>query len=120
MAKVSKKNKSLYTQKDAAKDSSLAISKAEERKLFQRIASGDKNAKNELIKANFFLTESVAKKYLGNNKGLTLAKLKGLGKKGLKKALEKYDPKKSYKFSTYSTWWIRQAIHIALGIKNDD
>ena len=120
MTKISKKNKSLYTQKDAAKDSGLAMSKVEEKKLFQRIVRGDKNARNELMNAHLFLVESVAKKYLKNEKWLSLQELKKLGVKGLRKAIEKYDPKKSYKFSTYASWWIRQAIHLELGIVDED
>ena len=119
MTKISKKNKSLYTQKDAAKESGLAMSKTEEKKLFQRVIEGDKSAKTEVIKANLFLVKSVAGRYGDNNKYLTPKELVVLGKKGLEKALEKYDPKKGYKFSTYASWWIRQAIHLALGIKEE-
>lgn len=95
----------------------MLLSKEEERKLFKKIAAGNKGAKDKIITSNLFLVESVSKKYIDNKKGLSLSELKKLGLKGLKKAVEKYNPDKEYRFSTYATWWIRNEIHKALGIK---
>ena len=96
----------------------MLLSKEKEKRLFNKIASGDKEAKDKIISSNLFLVESVSKKYVENEKGLSLSKLKELGLKGLKKAIEEYDPASEYKFSTYATWWIRNEIHKALDIKD--
>jgi RNA polymerase primary sigma factor len=69
---------------------------------------GDKRAEEEMIKANLRLVVSIAKKY--NNKGLPMGDLVQEGNIGLMKAIEKFDYKRGFKFSTYATWWIRQAI----------
>lgn len=90
------------------------ISAAEERELAQRIAAGDSEAGNILIKANLRLVVSIAKKYVGRSSDLTLLDLIQEGNLGLFKAVEKFDWTKGFKFSTYATWWIRQAVTRAI------
>jgi len=84
----------------------------QEVELAKRVEAGDQKAKEQLIKANLRLVVSVAKKYM--NRGLHLLDLVQEGGLGLMKAADKYDYRKGFKFSTYATWWIRQAITRAI------
>lgn len=90
------------------------ISGDNERELAQRIEQGDVEAGTLLAKANLRLVVSIAKKYVGRSSDLTLLDLIQEGNLGLFKAVEKFDFTKGFKFSTYATWWIRQAITRAL------
>ena len=83
-----------------------------ERELAERMAAGDESAKDELIEANLRLVVSIAKRYVG--KGMFFLDLIQEGNLGLMKAVDKFDYTKGYKFSTYATWWIRQAITRAI------
>lgn len=86
----------------------------EERTLAKRIVDGDSEARNLLARANLRLVVSIAKKYVGRSPDLTLLDLIQEGNLGLFKAVDKFDFTKGFKFSTYATWWIRQAITRAL------
>lgn len=90
------------------------LSAQEEKTLAKRIDEGDDEARNLLARANLRLVVSIAKKYVGRSPDLTLLDLIQEGNLGLFKAVDKFDFTKGFKFSTYATWWIRQAITRAL------
>ena len=84
----------------------------QENELAERMVNGDKEAKKQLIESNLRLVVSIAKKYIG--RGMHFLDLIQEGNLGLIKAVDKFDQSKGYKFSTYATWWIRQAITRAI------
>ena len=123
MTLTKKQEKAIFSRRDASKllttTKAILLTKKQEQELFQKIAKGDKKNINKLVSANLFLVKNIAKKYKDNNHYLSYKTLVDIGTSGLRKAIDKYNPTKDYKFSTYATWWIRQAIHLALGIKDE-
>ena len=96
-------------------DKGKLLSHAEEIDLSKRAKAGDKGARQRLIEKNLRLVVSVAKKYRGQ--GLPFEDLIQEGNIGLMKAVEKFDPDRGWRFSTYATWWVRQAVQRAVADK---
>jgi RNA polymerase primary sigma factor len=90
------------------------LTAVEEKSLARRYRAGDLAAKDRLVEANLRLVVSIATKYRGRGGSLTLLDLIAEGSTGLLRAVEKFDPERGFKLSTYATWWIRQALSRAI------
>ncbi len=90
------------------------LTSKEEKELARRIEGGDESARQRLIQANLRLVVSIAKRYVNRSPHLSILDLVQEGNIGLSRAVEKFDYRKGFKFSTYATWWIRQAVTRAL------
>ena len=90
------------------------LTSEQEKELAKRIEKGDKEAKNQFIQANLRLVVSIAKRYVNRTPNLSILDLIQEGNIGLARAVDKFDYRRGFKFSTYATWWIRQAITRAL------
>ncbi len=86
----------------------------EEKELAKRVEKGEQEARNQFIKANLRLVVSIAKRYVNRSPNLSILDLVQEGNIGLSRAVDKFDYRRGFKFSTYATWWIRQAITRAL------
>lgn len=124
MTLIKKRQQEIFSKRDASKllmeMKTKLLTKKQEQELFKKIVKSDKKAISELMSANLFLVKSIAERYKDNNHYLSYKTLVEIGKSGLRMAIDKYNPTKDYKFSTYATWWIRQAIYLALGIKDNE
>ncbi len=90
------------------------LNSAQEKELAKRIGKGDEMARQRFIQANLRLVVSIAKRYVNRSPNLSILDLVQEGNIGLSRAVDKFDYKRGFKFSTYATWWIRQAITRAL------
>ncbi|MFH0806447.1 MAG: sigma-70 family RNA polymerase sigma factor [Candidatus Brennerbacteria bacterium] len=90
------------------------LTSKEEKELAKRIEAGDETARQRLIQANLRLVVSIAKRYVNRSPHLSILDLVQEGNIGLSRAVDKFDYRKGFKFSTYATWWIRQAVTRAL------